>query len=192
MFHLLLKRTEVPLEVIERESKRIIVVVTHEMTGSRETESGPLEDGALFRIFFERSADAISLLDRQTLRYIEANEAVARLLGAPSRDALRKASPVERWPERQSDGRFSVEKAREMVELALTQGSQRFGWLSCRYDASELPLDIVITAVPFGERTIISRLSRPIEACGREVAQVQRHRDVLLSSHSHMSSKPQM
>ena len=138
------------------------MLVSPEITSLKETEDAPLENEARFRIFFERSADAMSLLDPQTLRYIEANEAVARLLGAPKREALRNASSVERWPERQPDGRISVEKAREMVELALAQGSHRFEWLSRRYDGSELPLDIVMTAVPFGERTILSLVYRDI------------------------------
>jgi len=50
-------------------------------------------------------------------------------------------------------------KAREMVKLALTQGSHRFEWFSKRYDGRELPLDIVMTAVPFGERTLLSLVS---------------------------------
>jgi PAS domain-containing protein len=73
----------------------------------KKPEVGPLENEARFRAFFERSADAMSLLDPQTLRYIEANEAVAKLFGAPDREALRNVSPTERWPERQPDGRLS-------------------------------------------------------------------------------------
>jgi PAS domain S-box-containing protein len=159
--------------LIEGESERIIVSVSREITSPKETEDGPLENEARFRIFFERSADAMSLLDPQTLRYIEANEAVVRLLGAPDREALRNASPVERWPERQPDGRLSVEKAREMVELALTQGSHRFEWLSCRYDGSELPLDIVMTAVPFAERTLLSLVYRDICAQKRAEREIR-------------------
>jgi hypothetical protein len=49
-----------------------------------------------------------------------------------------------------------------MVNLALTQGSHRFEWLTRRYDGSELPLDIVMTAVPFGERTLLFVVSRDI------------------------------
>ena len=136
--------------------------MSRDIASPKEGEDAPLENEARFRTFFERSADAMSLLDPQTLRYIEANEAVARLLGAPSREALRNGSPVERWPERQPDGRSSLEKAREMVKLALTQGSHRFEWLSKRYDGRELPLDIVMTAVPFGERTLLSLVYRDI------------------------------
>jgi PAS domain S-box-containing protein len=138
------------------------VLVSREIIRGRETEAGPLEDEALFRMFFERSADAMSLLDPQTLRYIEANEAVARLFGAPDREALRNVSPMERWPQRQPDGRLSIEKAREMIKVALDQGSHRFEWLVRRYDGTELPLDIVMTAVPFDGRTLLSLVYRDI------------------------------
>jgi PAS domain-containing protein len=85
----------------------------------QETEGGPLENAARFRVFFERSADAMSLLDPETLRNIKANEVVVRLLGAPNREALRNTSPTERFPERQPDGRLSIEKARAMIKVAL-------------------------------------------------------------------------
>ena len=147
--------------------------MSREITSLKGTEDGPLENEARFRIFFERSADAMSLLDPQTLRYIEANEAVARLLGAPSREALCNTSPIERCPERQPDGRLSVEKAREMVELALAQGSHRFEWMSRRYDETELPLDIVMTAVPFGERTLLSLVYRDISKQARAESEIR-------------------
>jgi PAS domain S-box-containing protein len=148
--------------LIERESKQIILQVARKITKRKENEDGPLMNEARFRMFFERSAEAMSLLDPQTLRYIEANEAVARLLGAPNREALRNASPTERFPERQPDGQLSIEKARALIKVALEQGSLRFEWLLRRFDGTELPLDIVATAVPFDGRTLLSLVYRDI------------------------------
>jgi PAS domain S-box-containing protein len=142
--------------LIERQSKQIILLVARKITKRKENEGGPLKNEARFRMFFERSAEAMSLLDPQTLRYIEVNEAVARLLGAPNREALRNASPTERFPERQPDGQLSIEKARTLIKVALDQGSLRFEWLVRRFDGTELPLDIVATAVPFDGRTLLS------------------------------------
>jgi PAS domain S-box-containing protein len=139
-------------------------LVTPKLSRRKKPEIGSLESEARFRVFFERSADAMSLLDPQTLRYIEANEAVAKLFGAPDREALRNVSPTERWPECQPDGRLSIEKAREIVRIALDQGSRRFDWLVRRYDGTELPLDIVMTAVAFGDRTLLSLVYRDISA----------------------------
>jgi PAS domain S-box-containing protein len=139
----------------------------------KRAEEALRESEARFRIFFERSADPMTLLDPQTFQYVEVNEAAAHLIGASDREALRAYSPVERWPERQPDGRLSVEKAREMVQLSLTQGSHRFEWLTRRYDGGELPLDIVMTAVPFGERTLISLVYRDIRARKRAESEIR-------------------
>jgi len=136
--------------------------LSRKITRRKENEGGALKNEARFRTFFERSAEAMSLLDPQTLRYIETNEAVARLLGAPNREALRNASPTERFPERQPDGQLSIEKARALIKVALDQGSLRFEWLVRRFDGTELPLDIVATAVPFDGRTLLSLVYRDI------------------------------
>ncbi len=158
--------TEVPLEinstVIERQGRPIFVLVSRDVTERKAAEAALLQSEARFRSLFERSADAMSLFDPQSGRFIESNDAVMHQIGAPSREALGEASPAEMSPERQPDGRLSSEKVEEMVELALTQGSHRFEWLSRRYDGSELPLDIVMTAIPFGERTLLFVVSRDI------------------------------
>jgi PAS domain S-box-containing protein len=169
--------TEVPLEVnaaaVQRDGETVIVLVSRDVSEREETEDALLESETRFRSFFERSADAMSIFDPETLRNIEANEAAARLVGAPSRDALRDVSPTERWPERQPDGRLSIEKVREMIRLALTQGSHRFEWWSRRYDGSELPLDIVMTAVPFGKRTLLSIVYRDISEQRRAESEIR-------------------
>ena len=104
----------------------------------------------------------MSLLDPQTLRYIEVNDAAVRLFEAPDRESMRDASPTERWPERQPDGRLSIEKARAIIKVALEQGTHRFEWYAQRYDGTERPLDIVITAIPFAGRTLLSLVYRDI------------------------------
>ncbi|HEY0791917.1 MAG TPA: PAS domain S-box protein [Chthoniobacterales bacterium] len=156
----------VPLEVtataIVRDGKPLFVLVARDLTERKQAEAALLESEARFRSLFERSADAMSLFDPQTGRFTESNDAFARQTGAPHRGALGNVSPVEISPERQPDGQLSRDKALEMVKLALTQGSHRFEWLSRRYDGGKLPLDIVLTAIPFGERTLLFVVSRDI------------------------------
>jgi two-component system, sensor histidine kinase and response regulator len=169
--------TQVPLEVtttaIERGGRPLFVVVARDITERKRAEAALLESEARFRSLFERSADAMSLLDPQTLRYVEANHAVARLFGAPSREAVRNASPTARWPERQPDGQCSREKAQAMVNLTLAQGSHRFEWSTRRWDGIELALDVVMTAVPFGERTLLSIVYRDISEHKRAEGQIR-------------------
>src|SRR6516165_6847901 len=171
--------TELPLEVnattIERDGKPVFVLVSRDITERKDAEAALLMSETRFRSLFERSADAMALFDPDTGRFIETNEAFARRIGAPSREVLRNAAPPEIWPERQPDGRLSVEKAGEMAKLALNQGSHRFEWLSRCYDGSELPLDIVMTAMPFGKRTLLFVVSRDIsehKRAEREIRQL--------------------
>jgi PAS domain S-box-containing protein len=158
--------TEATLEVsaaaVGGDGEPIIVLVSRLPDKRKEFESALGDCEERFRSFFERNADAMALLDPETLRFIEVNEPGARLFGAPGPKILCDLSLADWWPERQPDGRLSVEKGREMIRLALTNGSHRFECMARRYDGTPLTLDIVMTAVPFGARTVLSIVSRDI------------------------------
>src|SRR4029077_16926390 len=153
--------------------KSVFVLVSRDITERKDAEAALLVSETRFRSLFERSADAMALFDPDTGQFIEANEAFARRIGAPSREVLRNVSPAEIWPERQPDGRLSIEKAGEMAKLALNQGSHRFEWLSRCYDGSELPLDILMTAVPFGKRPLLFVVSRDISEHKRAESEIR-------------------
>jgi PAS domain S-box-containing protein len=170
--------TQVPLEVnatrIERDGEPVIVLMSRDVTEQKEAEAALLESEARFRSLFERSADAMVLFDPQGLRFIETNDEAARQIGAPTRETLRNVHPLELAPERQPDGRSSREKAQEMVTLALTKGSHRFEWIALRLDGIELPLDILLTAIPFRDRTLLFGVSRDISEHKRAESEIRK------------------
>ncbi len=153
---------EVMATVVREGKNPLIATVCRNVSGRKSAEAALRESEARFRSLFERSADAMSLFDPEVGRFIESNEAVARQIGAPGIEALGKASPTEISPERQPDGRFSGEKAAEMVKVALQTGSHRFEWLTRCYDGREMPVEVVLTAIPFGKRTLLFAVSRDI------------------------------
>ncbi len=158
--------TEFPLEVlltpIETGEHPLMATICRDITERKAGEAALRESEARFRSLFERSADAMLLFDPELGRFIESNQAGARQTGAPNVAALASSSPADLSPERQPNGELSSDKIAEMVKQALASGTLRFEWMTRRYDGSELPVDVVLTAIPFQNRTLLFAVSRDI------------------------------
>src|SRR5262245_44100718 len=101
---------------------------------SRPDEADSRETESMFRLLFERSADAITLLDPVTGIFVDVNEASVRMTGAPDKTALLRGGPEVISPKYQPDGSLSGEKVKAVIQLALQQGSHRFEWTLNRFD----------------------------------------------------------
>ncbi|MBB5353513.1 PAS domain S-box-containing protein [Haloferula luteola] len=120
-----------------------------------------------FRLMFERSADAMTLIDPSTGQFVDCNRASALALGATDPAQVFGLSPVDVAPEFQSDGRTSAEVAREATELTLRHGSHRFEWLMKRVDGQLTRVDIVATQLSLGDHSLILTTTRNIEQSKR-------------------------
>jgi len=106
-----------------------------------------------YREFFQRSADAILLIDGDT--FIDCNDATVRMLRHRSKEELLQTHPSELSPEFQPDGRRSFEKANEMIAIAFRDGSHRFEWDHVRADGEVFPVEVLLIAVPERDKTIL-------------------------------------
>src|SRR5215813_12316759 len=84
------------------------------------------ENERMFKLLFERSADAIWLFDPEAGIFVDCNDAAVELLRADSREQLLLTRPEDLSPAIQSDGTSSREKARELAELTNRLGGYRF------------------------------------------------------------------
>jgi PAS domain S-box-containing protein len=116
-------------------------------------------EGAL-RLVFERSPDAILLLDDGV--FIDCNQRAVEMLRAAGKDELLSLSPSDLSPSLQPDGASSSLKAQQMIATAFERGSHRFEWLARRRDGSEFPVEVLLTAIPFQERQILYVVWRDI------------------------------
>ena len=117
-------------------------------------------DAAQYRELFERSADAILIIDGET--FVECNQATVDMLRYRSREELLQTHPSELSPEFQPDGRASFEKANEMIAIAFDKGSHRFEWNHVRADGSVFPVEVLLTSVLKGNRKILHCVWRDI------------------------------
>jgi len=119
--------------------------------------------GDWFRVLFERSADAMTLIDPETGRFIDCNDASAEAIGAKTREEVLGLSPPSLAPEFQSDGRLSTEAVAEHTRLTLERGSHRFDWLMKRLDDIVTRVDIVATVMESEGRKVILTVTRNVE-----------------------------
>ena len=125
-----------------------------------------------FRLLFERSADAILLMDpTKGPRFIDCNDAAVNLLGYRTKEEIIRLEPGGISTELQPDGQPSVPKAIEMVKTAIRNGSHRFEWRNKRADGRIIITEVVMTPVQMGAQPLIVTVARDItERKGAEEA----------------------
>lgn len=139
------------------------------------------ENDSMFRLLFERSADAMTLLDLTTSAFLDVNEASVRMTGAPSKAALLGSNPAGISPEFQPDGARSADKVRELIQLAVERGSHRFEWIINRFDGTQLPVEIVLTLIRAGSRPLLLSVARDIAERKRTETELREHQQLLVS-----------
>ncbi len=142
----------------------------------RENVEAALRDSeAKYRQLFERSADAILMLEDG--RFVDCNGAAATMLRHERKEHILGLNPWELSPPRQGDGRPSSEKAEEMMAIALAEGSHRFEWDHCRSNGEIFPVEVLLTTIATAPKQCIHVVWRDITERRRVEAERQRARE---------------
>ena len=136
------------------------VGVVTDITARKQVEEALKESENKYRTLFDKSADAILIILGD--KFVDCNQATVKMLGYSTKRELLETHPSELSPEIQPDGRRSFEKANEMMSIAFEQGSHRFEWDHKRQNGKVFPVEVLLTAVPFGERTFLHVVWRDI------------------------------
>jgi PAS domain S-box-containing protein len=122
------------------------------------SQSGDEHD--LYRELFERSADAILIIEGE--RFIDCNQAAVEMLRAKNREQVLQTHPSELSPPTQEDGCDSREQANAMIAAAIRDGNRRFEWTHRRVDGTDFPVEVLLTMVSRGERQRLHVIWRDI------------------------------
>jgi PAS domain S-box-containing protein len=109
------------------------------------------------------------------------------MTGAPDKAALLGSNPATISPERQPYGSLSAEKARQMIQLAITHGSHRFEWVINRFDGTHLPVEVVLTLVQGGDRPLLLSVSRDLAERKRADHELRSNQQLLESVSDNLS-----
>lgn len=140
------------------------------------------ESESKFRLLFERSTDAILLMDpTQGPKFVDCNDASVRLLGYKSKEQVINLQPGGISTELQPDGQPSVPKAVEMVKAAIRNGSHRFEWRNVRADGSVIMTEVVMTAVQLAAQPLIVTMARDVTERKRAEEALRENQQLLTS-----------
>jgi PAS domain S-box-containing protein len=131
-----------------------------------ESSSAPkrvlINTGAVFESFFERSIDAVWLLDQQAGVFVDCNQAAVELIGAENKQQLLRTRPEDLSPPLQPDGTTSAEKSAKIIEIIQKQKTHLFEWMMRRLDGRDVPIEVSATAVLMGGKNIHVIICRDI------------------------------
>ena len=157
-----------------RPNGRVLEVVGHpfpgggfvttysDITDQVHAEMALRQSESRFRLMFERTADALLLLDPVQAMFIECNQAAADMLRLDDFKASLPLHPADLSPLHQPDGRLSLDKAGEYIAIAMHNGSHRFEWIHCSPQRPPFPVEVLLTPILMGETHLIVTTWRDI------------------------------
>ncbi len=146
-----------------------------------------MENESMFRLLFERSADAILLFDPATGVFVDCNEAAVDLMRAGTKDALLQLRPAELAPPTQPDGRSSAEKSVEITALVNLRASHRFEWVARRADQTDVPLEVLATPITANGHALHVVVCRDITERKRAETELRENQQLLASVADNLS-----
>ncbi|MDX1284206.1 MAG: transporter substrate-binding domain-containing protein, partial [Draconibacterium sp.] len=151
---------EVLLSPMSWKGQDVLQAVIRDISERKQAEEALLESEEKYRTFFENSADAMLMLFDD--KFFDLNTATTTILGYDNKEELLNISPWQLSPKFQPDGKESVVKAREMMNIAHSKGSHQFEWDHIKKDKSILPVEVSLTAIPFKGKEVLMVVWRDI------------------------------
>ena len=135
--------------------------ILRDITESKKSNEALRKSEKKFRDLFEKSEDAILIIENG--QFVDCNKATVKMLRYKNKEEFLDRHPSELSPEKQPDGKNSVEKADEMMQIALKNGSHRFIWDHLRADGEIFPVEVLLTAISAnGKKQVIHTIWRDI------------------------------
>ena len=150
---------EVPVDMVvsstEIQGRPVFIVSLRDMTERRQAEKAIRDSEARYRALVDNAPQAITLLDPDAARFIDANGNAMKLLGL-SRDALLTMGPADVSPDRQPCGEGSAAMAMRYIAEALAGGNPVFEWVHQDARREPIPCEVRLARVDCGDRALVT------------------------------------
>lgn len=147
-------------------------VITFLSIGRKRVEEALRERDDIYRDIFMFSSDAIMTLEPPDWKFISANPATLEMFKVKSVAEFLSYEPWKLSPELQPDGRASDEKAKEMIETAMREGSNFFEWVHKRVSGEYFFANVSLSRVEHSGKMFIHAVVR--DATERKKVEAER------------------
>lgn len=164
---------EIPVEIMANrimiQGQELLQGVFRDLRSRKKIEQSLYESEKKFRSLFEHSTDAMLLLNHT--HFIDCNKAALDMLNCSSKEDIVSVHPSQLSPVYQPDGKFSSEKADQMIEIAFKTGANRFEWIHKKISGEEFPVEVSLTPIPLEGEEVLFTIWRDISE--RKAAEIQ-------------------
>ncbi len=133
--------------------------VSSDITERKLNEERVLQNEEKFRLLFSKANDAIFIMDNEI--FIDCNEKTKIMYGCEEKEILGK-TPFYFSPEKQPDGRDSVEKSKEKISAAIEGKSQFFYWKHKTKNGTLFDAEVSLNPFKIDRKTFIQAIVRDI------------------------------
>jgi two-component system, cell cycle sensor histidine kinase and response regulator CckA len=135
-------------------------VAASDITDRKRSEETIRASEARHRLLFEKSQDALMTLAPPSWHFTSGNAATIAMFGVLDEADLLSRTPWQYSPKYQPDGRPSIEKAKEMIEQAMREGTNFFEWTHRRPSGEEFAATVLLTRIELDGQTVLQATVR--------------------------------
>ena len=146
-----------------------------------ESQQKFMESEEKYRTLFESSRDAIMLLAPPSWKFTVGNPATVEMFKAKDEEEFIRFEPWELSPDFQPDRKLSSNKAREMIKLAMQNGSNFFEWTHARTNGETFPASVLLTKITIEGKEMLQATVRDISERKKNEEKLQNYRESLES-----------
>ncbi|TDR12600.1 PAS domain-containing protein [Marinomonas communis] len=113
-----------------------------------------------FETVFRDSKDGLAIFKGDV--FVDCNQSILDMIGAQHKDQFINRTPDQFSPERQPDGRTSLEKSIDMIQQCYDHGSVRFEWVHKKLNGDEFWVEVILTKMVLDGEVVIHTSWRDI------------------------------
>ncbi|HJV25244.1 MAG TPA: EAL domain-containing protein [Aromatoleum sp.] len=151
-----------------------LVGLMNDISERKRAEQALLDSETYTKTLFERSFIPQAIVDPQTRRFVDCNDAAVAIYGCKDRDELIGRSPLDFVVSVQADGTPSEELAQRRLSECLAAGSLLMEWHNRRPDGEMWDAEVRCTSFRHRDRTLIQLSLQDVTERKRLITQMSK------------------